>query len=172
MLYMVMLACVRTPIGWIASHRMHHTYCDTELDPHSPRHKGFWKVLFTMWDLREIPPQFARDLFKNPRLLWCHRHWRSFLVVNWVVALLIGFHFFVGYALMPFILARVGFGLLNTVGHDSPNGSDKPWLNWIIAGEGYHRAHHENPGRIRLNKYDFGGWIAERFFEKNRKNIA
>lgn len=167
MLYMVTLACVRTPIGWIASHRMHHKYCDTDLDPHSPRHKGFWKVLFTTWDLNEIPPSFARDLFDNPRLVWCHRHWRKILVANWSVALLISPAFFVGYALIPFILARVGFGLLNTVGHADPQGSNKPWLNFIIAGEGYHAEHHKNCGQLRLHKYDFGGWLAERLFARS-----
>lgn len=172
MLYMIMIACVRTPIDWIASHRMHHKYCDSDQDPHSPRHKGFWKVLFTTWDLREIPPSFARDLFSNPRLVWCHRYWRVFLVVHWIIALWIGFYFFVGFALIPFILARVGFGLLNTIGHAEPDGSNKPWLNFIIAGEGYHKVHHAHPGRLRLHKYDFGGWFAEKFFKQNNKNLA
>lgn len=170
MLFMIMLACVRTPIGWIASHRMHHKYCDSELDPHCAKYKGFWTVLFTMWDLKKIPPSFARDLFDNPRLVWCHRHWRAFLLVNWAIALAIGFHFFVGYALIPFLMARVGFGLLNTVGHSEPNGSTKPWLNLIIAGEGYHAAHHANSKRVRLHKYDFGGWIAENFFDLNKSS--
>ncbi len=172
MLYMIMVACVRTPIGWIASHRMHHMHCDTDKDPHSPRHKGFWKVLFTTWDLKEIPPSFARDLFDNPRLVWCHRYWRVFLAVHWILALCIGFNFFVGFALIPFILARVGFGLLNTVGHAESEGSNKPWLNLIIAGEGYHQVHHLDPGCVRLHKYDFGGWFAEKFFEQNRKTSS
>lgn len=167
MLYMIMLACVRTPIGWIASHRMHHDFCDTDQDPHSPTYKGFWKVLFTTWDLKQIPPSYARDLYQNPRLVWAHKYWKHFLIVNWILALLVGFHFFVGYALLPFILARVGFGLLNTVGHTQENGANKPWLNWIIAGEGYHRVHHQNCGKIRLHRFDTGGWLAERLFEPN-----
>ena len=172
MLYMIMLACVRTPIGWIASHRMHHKYCDTERDPHSPRHKGFWRVLFTTWNLPKIPPSFARDLFRNPRLVWCHRHWRAFLAANWAIALYISPELFVGYALVPFILARVGFGLLNTVGHSEIAASNKPWLNFILAGEGYHRVHHTDSRKIRLHKYDTGGWLAEKLFEQNRKNPA
>jgi stearoyl-CoA desaturase (Delta-9 desaturase) len=167
MLYMIMLACVRTPIGWIASHRMHHDHCDSDKDPHSPKFKGFWRVLLTTWSLDRIPPSYARDLYKNPRLVWSHKYWRHFLVLNWLGSLAIGVHFFIGYALMPFILARVGFGLLNTVGHGLENGVNRPWLNWIIAGEGYHRIHHQNCGKLRLHKYDTGGWLAERLFESN-----
>lgn len=172
MLYMILLACVRTPIGWIASHRMHHKYCDTDQDPHSPRHKGFWQVLFTTWNLPKIPPSFARDLFRNPRLVWCHRHWRAFLIVHWAVALYISPTFFVGYALVPFVLARVGFGLLNTIGHAEIAASNKPWLNFILAGEGYHRVHHADSRKIRLHKYDTGGWLAEKLFKQSRKNPA
>ena len=92
--------------------------------------------------------------------------------VNWAIAVYISPEFFVGYALVPFILARVGFGLLNTVGHSEIAASNKPWLNFILAGEGYHRVHHTDSRKIRLHKYDTGGWLAEKLFEQNRKNPA
>jgi fatty-acid desaturase len=31
-----------TPVQWAANHRYHHAHTDTELDPHSPVHHGFW----------------------------------------------------------------------------------------------------------------------------------
>ena len=31
-----------TPIQWAGNHRYHHAHTDTELDPHSPMHQGFW----------------------------------------------------------------------------------------------------------------------------------
>jgi len=37
-----------------------------------------------------------------------------------------------------------------------------PALNLLIAGEGYHLNHHKNFRRLRLAKWDTGGWIAER----------
>ena len=64
---MLMIACIRTPIGWIASHRMHHKHSDGPNDPHAAKHVGFWKVLLTTWDIKNIPMQYARDLYKNPR---------------------------------------------------------------------------------------------------------
>ena len=34
---LIMIACVRTPIGWIASHRMHHADLEGPLDPHDAK---------------------------------------------------------------------------------------------------------------------------------------
>lgn len=31
-----------TPVQWAGNHRYHHQHADTELDPHSPVHRGFW----------------------------------------------------------------------------------------------------------------------------------
>jgi stearoyl-CoA desaturase (delta-9 desaturase) len=31
-----------TPIQWAGNHRYHHAHTDTETDPHSPLHRGFW----------------------------------------------------------------------------------------------------------------------------------
>jgi fatty-acid desaturase len=31
-----------TPVQWAGNHRFHHAHTDTELDPHSPVHHGFW----------------------------------------------------------------------------------------------------------------------------------
>jgi len=163
-LSMLMIACIRTPIGWIASHRMHHAYSDGPKDPHSVKYVGFWKVLFTMWDIPKIPIKFAKDLYQNKTLVFFHNNWLKILIFVWIISYLISPYFFISFALTPFIFAKIGFGLLNTVGHK--NGpSNVPWLNLFIAGEGYHKNHHDNGKRIRLHKFDTGGWIAEKVFK-------
>lgn len=164
-LFMLSIAYVKTPIGWIASHRMHHAYSDTEKDPHSAKHVGFWKVLFTAWDIPVIPSKFARDLFKNKALVFFHKHHVKILLLHWVVSFLISPYFFIAYALVPFVFAKIGFGLLNTVGHREDGGVNTPWLNFFIAGEGYHKEHHEDSSKVRLHKWDTSGWIAERLFK-------
>jgi len=164
-LAMLMIAVIRSPIGWIASHRMHHQYSDTERDPHSWKHVGWWKVLLTTWDIPRIPIKYAKDLYENPRLVFCHNHWFKIVVIVWIISLAISFKFFVAFALMPFIHAKLGFGLLNTVGHNDEGGTNVWWLNLLIAGEGYHREHHKNFRKIRLHKYDTGGWVTERLLQ-------
>jgi len=164
-LAMLMVACIRTPIGWIASHRMHHTYSDGPQDPHAAQHVGYWKVLFTTWNIPKIPMKYARDLYNNPRLVFCHTHWLKILIIVWIVSLLISFKFFVAFALIPFIHAKLGFGLLNTVGHKHEGGANVPWLNLLIGGEGYHKEHHKNFKKIRLHKYDSSGWITQQLLK-------
>jgi len=165
-LWMLSIAYIRTPIGWIASHRMHHHHSDTDKDPHSAKHVGFWKVLLTMWDIPSIPPKYAKDLFANPRLVFFHRHHVKILLAHNIISFIISPYFWVAYALVPFVFAKIGFGLLNTVGH--ANGpSNVPWLNIFIAGEGYHKNHHDNFRRVRLHKWDTGGWLAEKLFVKH-----
>ena len=163
-LAMLMVACIRTPIGWIASHRMHHEYSDHKGDPHAVNQVGFWKVLFTTWEIPNIPSKYARDLYKNPRLVFCHRHWKKILIAVNIISFLISRYFWIAFAAVPFIFAKIGFGLLNTVGHRVEGGADVPWLNFFIAGEGFHRQHHNNWKRIRLHRWDTGGWIAEKLF--------
>ena len=165
-LFMLSVAYIKSPIGWIASHRMHHHHADTDKDPHSAKHIGFWKVLLTMWDIPSISPKYAKDLFANPRLVFFHKHHVKILVAHSIISFIISPYFWIAYALVPFIFAKVGFGLLNTVGHKEEGGANVPWLNFFIAGEGYHKNHHDNWKRVRLHKYDTGGWIAERLFTK------
>lgn len=167
-LSMLMVACIRTPIGWIASHRMHHKHSDSEKDPHSWKHVGYWKVLFTTWNIRKISPKYSRDLFKNPMLVFCHHHWLKILIITNIVSFIISPYFWLAFCAIPFVFAKVGFGLLNTVGHNKEGGSDVAWLNLFIAGEGYHRQHHLNWKQVRLHKWDTAGWIAEKLFVKGK----
>jgi len=163
-LYLLSVAYIRTPIGWIASHRMHHSYVDTSKDPHSVTYLGFWKVFTTTWTIPNIPINFAKDLYSNPRLVFLHNHHKKILACHWLISFLISPYFFISYALIPFIFAKLGFGLLNTVGHINKGGANVPWLNFFIAGEGYHKEHHTNPMQTRLHKYDSAGWLATKLF--------
>jgi sn-1 stearoyl-lipid 9-desaturase len=165
-LAMLMIACIRTPIGWIASHRMHHHHSDKPGDPHAAKHIGYWKVLFTTWTIPSIPSKYAKDLYANPRLVFCHKHWLKILVIVNVISILINPYFWIAFCVVPFIFAKIGFGLLNTVGHKTEGGANVPWLNFFIAGEGYHRNHHQDSLRVRLHKWDTSGWLAEKLFVK------
>ncbi len=43
---------------WVAVHRKHHAYCDTPLDPHSPKFLGLKKVF---WEGADIYSKFGRN---------------------------------------------------------------------------------------------------------------
>lgn len=167
-LWMLSVAYIRTPIGWVASHRMHHAYSDTERDPHSVVAVGKFKVLTTTWTLPKIPIRFAKDLYANPRLVFFHKYHLHLLVAHNVISFLISPYFWLAYAVIPFFFAKVGFGCLNYFGHSQKGGSDHAWLNLFVAGEGYHRQHHLHGKKIRLHKYDTGGWLAEKLFVREK----
>ena len=166
-LILILIACVRTPIGWIASHRMHHADTEGPLDPHNFKELGYWRVALTIWDIPKIPIKYARDLYSNPRLVWGHKYWKHFLAGWWIVTFLISPYVWWGAAFLPFMFAKVGFGMLNILGHwnrDDNKGHDGPWMNWILGGDGYHRQHHLYPWKLRLGKYDLGGYLAEKYW--------
>jgi fatty-acid desaturase len=162
---MIMIACVRTPIGWVSSHRMHHADTEGPLDPHNYKEIGYWKVALTTWDLHHVPIKFARDLYDNPRLVFAHEYWKDFLIWYWVICLLISPYFWWAAAFMPYLFAKIGFGMLNIFGHwNGP--TDGVWMNWILGGDGYHKVHHENPRQLILGKYDLGGRLAKKYWSK------
>ncbi len=163
---MLMICCVDSPIGWVAIHRMHHEHADHEEDPHAPKYVGYWRVLFSWLKVREFPTRYVRDLFRNKDIVFCHKHWLKILIIVNVLSFAISPYFWLGFCAFPFVFAKIGFGLLNTVGHSEEGGSNVAWLNFFIAGEGYHRNHHQNWKRVRLHKWDTAGFIAETFFVK------
>lgn len=163
-LYMSVLAGSRSPIGWIAAHRMHHHHSDTDLDPHSPNTKGFWKVFFSLWTIPSISPKYSKDLFANPRMKFFHDYWKWIWGGSAIVTLLISTYFFVGFILMPAIIAPIGFGMVNAITHYDNKVNNVPWINILVAGEGYHKGHHDGK-TVRYHKYDWTGFILEKLIK-------
>lgn len=159
-LYMAMLAGSRSPIGWIAAHRMHHNHSDTDQDPHSPNTKGFWTVFFSLWSIPSIPPKYSKDLFNNPRVRFFHNHWLKLWLASAVVALLISPYFFISFIAVPAVLAPIGFGMVNAITHRNNKVQNVPWINVLVAGEGFHKEHHDGKV-VRFHKYDHTGYIIQ-----------
>jgi len=163
-LFLAMLAGSRSPLGWVGAHRIHHRHSDTEEDPHSPTHKGFWNVLLNNWRVKQIPRHYVRDLYRNPRIMFFHKHWLKLHIATAVITLLISVPIFIMFVLSPLVLGFVSYGIFNALGHKD----SKPVYNWFIgilsAGEQHHDVHHVNPGQIQLSKYDFAGLVATKLF--------
>lgn len=170
-LFMAMLAGSRSPIGWVGAHRIHHKYADTDLDPHSPRHEGWFRVLFNLWTVKSIPRNYIKDCLSNPRMVWFHRHWKKLHLFTAIFSFLIHWKFFVSFVLMPWLLGFIGYGLFNLLGHKD----GKPTNNWLInilaVGEGFHEPHHKNINRVRLHRWDVTGWVIELFFTPTRNPV-
>ena len=147
-------AAQRGVLWWAAKHRHHHRYSDTELDVHSPRHRGFWYAHLG-WIFRpqhhETDYAVVADLARYPELRWLDRHQYTpavaLAVLVWLVAgwagLIVGF-FWSTVALyhgtfMINSLAHVHGTQRYVTGDDSRNNF---WLALVTLGEGWHNNHH------------------------------
>src|SRR6056300_1202 len=161
-LYLAMLAGSRSPLGWVGAHRIHHRHSDTEEDPHSPAHKGFWNVLINNWRVKQIPRHYVRDLYNNPRIMFFHKHWLKLHIATAIITLLISFKIFFIFVLSPLVLGFISYGIFNAFGHKDNKAVTNYFINFLSAGEGHHNIHHANPKQIKLSDYDISGWIIER----------
>ncbi len=159
-LYMSVLAGSRSPIGWIGAHRMHHHHSDTDLDPHSPKYKGFLNVLFKHWVLVKIERKYVSTCWDKPSLVFFHKHWGKIWIASAIVFYFLGLiYLIIGSAILGFI----GFGWVNAICH-SVDGKSRNvmWVNILVGGEGYHDEHHKNGKQIRMGTWDHTGFFIEK----------
>jgi len=142
MLYLGLLCGGRSVLTWSAVHRMHHTYADTDKDPHSPKNHPWYAILFSTWRVKHIPRNFINDLLRNPRVMFFHRYGIYILVVHWILTTgLFGINAVIINSII-FILSYMGFGVLNLFGHDANGPKNNFFINLIAPFEGNHREHH------------------------------
>ena len=161
-------------ISWVAIHRKHHRFSDTEKDPHSPSFKGFvycqWFSMFIAVDLK-----YVIDLLQDKFMCFQHKYY--FLIIFLYASILYMIDpFAIVYAwLVPAcILWNAGSSIV-TLGHmwgsNPANLQSKAKNNWVLAllvwGEGWHNNHHKDQKDPIFNRYfDFGGTIIK-FLDKN-----
>jgi fatty-acid desaturase len=170
MLFFGLICGGRSALTWAAVHRIHHSKSDTEDDPHSPIYKGIWKVITSSWKIDYIPKKYIIDLLRNPRVVFFHRYGKYFHLTYAIVLLMISIELFIIFAVIPFVLSWIGFGLLNYFAHRNGQPENVPLLNIIAPGEGWHKTHHNKPMATRLHKYDIAGIIIERVITKTKSS--
>lgn len=152
-----------TPISWAAWHRTHHAYSDTEKDPHSPKYKSIFYIIFLHHyhraDLRK-----GIDRARDPYFAWLSRY-------EGYVSLLIGLIFFSILPLQWFLtLWAVPVILLNIVPdlcsnvlcHSDGVVKNRHALWPLMFGETYHKSHHEDM-KLSYTKWDPAARIVEYF---------
>jgi stearoyl-CoA desaturase (delta-9 desaturase) len=133
-----------SPLAWAAVHRQHHRATDTELDPHSPYHKGVARVLF-LSAMCSAPLNRVPDLLRDQWQLRIHnRYWYIIAFYVTVIGLLDPRALLYAWA-VPAAFTWYGSGLVNSWGHhwgkikESKNNLFLAVLTW---GEGWHKNHH------------------------------
>lgn len=165
------------PRAYAIMHRMHHTYSDTDKDPHSPH---FFKDVFgMMWHTKAIYMDFVTerkkpenqfvgdypvwekfDKFTNtwwPRLAWAAFYIFFYIqfATSWWMFLLLPIHFIIG---------PIQGAIVNWCGHkygyENYDNQDKSKntlvFDFLMLGELFQNNHH---------KYPFSNNFAKRWFE-------
>jgi stearoyl-CoA desaturase (Delta-9 desaturase) len=160
----------QSALTWCAAHRYHHSNSDTEKDPHSPIHRGPFKVIFSQWKIDYIPKKYIVPLMKNTRLRFFHKYRIKIYVTYGLLTLLFGINSFIIFFLSPLFFSWIGFGLLNFFAHRTGKVRDVPFMNIVAPGEGWHKLHHDHPSHYKLHKFDIAGVVIERFFIKTKSS--
>jgi stearoyl-CoA desaturase (delta-9 desaturase) len=173
---------------WVAIHRKHHAKCETEEDPHSPRHKGIGTVLLKgAWLYRqEAKNQETLEKYghKTPDD-WLERNvYSRFPMLGLILMGLIDLALFgiVGLAIFLVQIVWIPFwaaGVINGVGHyfgyrnfETADASTNivPW-GILIGGEELHNNHHAYGSSAKLSNkwWEFDlGWAYIRLLEMLR----
>ncbi len=173
-----------SPNKWIATHRLHHAFVETDKDPHSTR-SGFWwaQIGWVVWgkaqDHDEVTlKRYIPDLLKDQGHVLISRFHLVPIMLSAAILFVIG-----GWTMVVWgVGARVVLGwhttwfvnsLAHIYGRRPHTTGDHSTNNWFVAiltfGEGWHNNHHAFPTSARhgLEWYQFDmNWIAVRILEK------
>ncbi len=166
------LALQGGPIGWVATHRLHHQNSDKEGDPHSPRDGGFWAHMGWIITGDAVHNKttellaYVPDLRKDKFMVWISKwHWIPLAILA-VMALAVGGWRYVMWGI--FLRTVVGLHatyLVNSATHmwgsrrflTGDNSTNNFWVAMLSFGEGWHNNHHAHPQSARhgLAWYEF-----------------
>ena len=158
-------------ITWIAIHRKHHKYADTEKDPHSPDHMGWWRVQF-FTAFAEVEGRYATDLMRDKFHLWQHKHYIKICLAGIALAFIISPMFLVYFVLFPSALTLFFGTLILSTAHKNYKPRSIFWLGLVTFGDAFHDVHHDDPNKPRLHKYDLIGYIIEKAFLNDKAALV
>ena len=171
-LFFATLALESSALKWANDHRMHHRHVDTDKDPYNIK-RGFWYA-HVWWVFEkdwELNPTIVRDLLKNKRVQFQHKHLMALTIASNALVFGIGclfMHpiasFFAGVLLRTFAIHHCTW-FVNSLCHmwgsktyaKELSAVDNSMLAFITLGEGYHNYHHasQNDYRNGVNWWHF-----------------
>ena len=172
------------PYKWVATHRIHHAFTETEKDPHSTRPGFIWAHIgWIFWGTAQDHDaatfkKYVPDLLKDKFHVFIAKYYYVPIIVSAFILFAIG-----GWSMVFWgVFVRVVFGwhttwFVNSLSHlfgkRRFETTDDSTNNWFVAiltfGEGWHNNHHAFPASARhgFKWYEFDmNWIAIRIFEK------
>lgn len=145
-------------IFWVALHRSHHRYNDTEKDPHSPLYLSNFRIQFMSSSLR-LDMMNAADLMKNKKCLFTTVYYFEIVLSIWIImCYLMGpvafFMIFLGGTGLSLLTAnsintwhhgpKYYFGQYQN-GKIGPDTSKNDIITGYLTFDGWHNNHHTDP---------------------------
>lgn len=171
---------------WVAIHRKHHAYCETEDDPHSPQIHGIKKVLFHGVTLYTQERKNSETLTKYghgtpddwiERNLYTRFHYLGIVLLAVLNVVLFGVIGLLVYAIQMIWIPFFAAGVINGLGHFSgyrnyrtdDSSRNLTRFAFFIYGEELHNNHHAFPASCKFahkkGEHDIG-WYTIQFLNK------
>lgn len=171
------LSAMGSPLAWVAVHRQHHRYSDTDMDPHSPHRLGPIKAWLGFWGDIKIDLRNCKDLRNNKFQRFVHKNYILIQGLYVAILCLIDPLLIIFIYAIPAVLVFHSAGAFDVIAHmhgyrsyDIPDKSKNSWIaNIVTMGEGWHNNHHAKPhawnNQERWWEFDIPAYII-RFIKK------
>lgn len=141
-------------ISFVGLHRLHHSFSDTERDPHSPIFSPWYRVFYLL-NPPHIPVNIVKDCFRNPYIKFQHTYYFHIHAIL-LLLLFISPWLYLYLVALPILLSVYTNGFINYFLHGRTNGVasaiNSKYLNIFLFGAGYHLNHHLYPKNYRYNE--------------------
>lgn len=156
-------------IGWMAVHKAHHKYSDTEKDPHNPHLIGLkllissYNYTFNFWD--------AKTLLNNKFHLVLHRFYYLIMIIWATFLMVLDLNFLVFLFCIPIFFQIWASNISNYANHmfgyqnysTTDHSKNTWWVSLITWGEGWHNNHHAEPWTYTFQRkwweFDISGYV-------------
>ena len=140
--FLTLCTALASPLSFSASHRQHHKYSDTELDPHSPHVIGWLRVYFLDWEPQRINPRLISDFARSKFQKYVHKHWFKIHLVIVAILALIDPRL-VCFILSPFIMYSFhNASAINVLSHLDGSSKNVPLMRFFAWWSWNHGDHH------------------------------
>ena len=157
------VSLVGTPISWAAWHRTHHAFADTEKDPHSPKYKSIFYVVF-LHHFHRVEIKRAIEMARNSYFAKVNKH-QAIMALSFasVLFLILPWQWFLTVWVVPVAsFALLTNYTLNVLCHSNGIVKNKMWLWPLMFSEALHKDHHDHP-KLSYTKLDPAGQLIRLF---------
>ena len=163
-----------TPITRTLSHRYHHKFTETALDPHSPKVIGIFKTYLPMLQKnKKMDLRYVEDIIKDPFHRWCHSYYLQIIIGAFLLsATVLGFNWAVSLFVAPGALCWMNISICNIFCHLGQEQAivNSRFLSILTFGEGWHLYHHDHPTTANFGGGNLDlGYLAVRIMQVKAK---